>query len=90
MHEMVRRSGVRTEPGQLAFELLDEQLRHNLAVVRVIGRATDWDGLLQVQEDFVRTSFERIGRMNRRYVEAVQAMMTAAASTAKNQARRTV
>jgi hypothetical protein len=48
------------EPGQLAFELLHEQIRHNLAIVRVIGRATDWDGIIQVQEDFVRTSFERM------------------------------
>jgi hypothetical protein len=63
MHEMVRRSGVRTEPGQLAFELLDEQLRHNLAVARVMGQATEYDGIIQVQEDFVRTSFERMHKL---------------------------
>ena len=50
----------------------------------------DWGKVVQVQSHFVRTSFERIGRMNRRYVEAVQAMMTATASTTQNQARKTV
>ena len=46
--------------GRLALELLHEQVRHNLAILRVLGRATDWDGISQIQEDFVRTSLERM------------------------------
>ena len=58
---MVRRSRKEAaEIGQLAFELLNEQIRHNLAIATVLGRATDWDGITQVQADFVRTSLERI------------------------------
>ena len=75
MHETVRRSSVRAEPEQLASELLDEQLRHNLAVVRVIGRATEWDGIIQVQEDFVRTSFERMHRLTACYLDLLQSKM---------------
>ena len=57
---MRRSSTGAAEPSQLAFELVHEQIRHNLALVRVIGWATDWDGIIQVQEDFLRTSFERM------------------------------
>jgi hypothetical protein len=48
------------ETGQLVFELLDEQIRHNLAIATVLGRSTNWDGITQVQADFVGTSLERI------------------------------
>ena len=46
--------------GLLAFELLHEQIRHNLAVAKVIGWSTDWYKDAQVQEDFIRTSLERV------------------------------
>lgn len=48
------------EIGQLAIELAHEQIRHNLAIVTVIGRATNWEGITQVQADFVCTSLARI------------------------------
>ena len=61
MQETVGRSRKgAAETGQLAFELLDEQIRHNLAIATVLGQATNWDGITQVQADFVRTSLERI------------------------------
>jgi hypothetical protein len=71
-------------------DLWNEQARHNLEAMTAFSQAVDWEKVAQVQSHFVRTSFERISQMNRRYFEAVQAMMTAAASAAKNQARRTV
>jgi hypothetical protein len=58
-----RSNGGAACPGRLALELLDEQVRHNLAVAWVIGRATEWDGLFQVQEDFIWTSIERMQRL---------------------------
>ena len=45
---------------QLAIELVHEQIKHNLAIMTVIGRSTDWDGITLVQADFVCTSLERI------------------------------
>ena len=48
------------EIGQLAVELVDEQIRHNLAIVAVIGRTTNWDGMTLVQADFVWTSMARL------------------------------
>jgi len=53
------RKGV-AETGLIAFELFLEQIRHNLAILTVIGRSTNWDTDTQVQEDFVRTSLERV------------------------------
>lgn len=79
-----------TDLNQLLVDLWNEQARHNLEAMTAFSRAVDWGKIVEVQSQFVRTSFERIGRMNRGYVEAVQAMMTAAASTAKNQAKRAV
>ena len=48
------------EIGQLAVELVDEQIRHNLAIVAVIGQTTNWDGMTLVQADFVWTSMARL------------------------------
>ena len=61
MHGTTRPSGKgAANPGQLAFELLHEQIRHGLAVEKVIGAATDREGIVPVQEDFIRTSLERM------------------------------
>jgi hypothetical protein len=60
------------DPGRLALELLDEQVRHQLAVVWVIGQAREWDGILQVQEDFVRSSFERMQRLTACCLDVLQ------------------
>jgi hypothetical protein len=63
------------EPGRLALELLDEQLRHQLAVAWVIGQAREWDRLLQVQEDFIRSSFERMQRLTACCLDLLQLNM---------------
>jgi hypothetical protein len=46
-----------------------------------------WEEVVQVQSDFMRASFERLGELNRRYLEIVQAMMETS-STAIERARK--
>lgn len=61
MHDTVGRSREgAAEIGQLAIELVHEQIRHNLAIVSVIDRATNWDGMTLVQADFIWSSLARI------------------------------
>ena len=33
--------------GQLLVDLLDEQFQHNLRVATMLGRAVNWDGVVQ-------------------------------------------
>ena len=77
-----------TEIGQALAELVREQARHNVAVLRALSRTVDWDGVAQVQGDFVRTSVERATAFTRRYLEVVQAVVASAASTTREQARK--
>ena len=84
---MHRAAAGTTDLNQVLVDLWNEQTRHNLEVMTAFSRAVDWGKVVQVQSHFVRTSFERIGRMNRRYVEAVQAMMTAAAAASTERSR---
>jgi hypothetical protein len=77
-----------TEIGQAFAELVREQARHNVAVLRALSRTVDWDGVAQVQTDFVRASVERATAFTRRYLEVVRAVVASAASTAKEQARK--
>jgi hypothetical protein len=77
-----------TEIGRAFAELAREQARHNVAVLRALSRTVDWDGVAQVQTDFVRASVERATAFTRRYLEVVQAVVASAASTAKEQARK--
>jgi hypothetical protein len=72
-----------TELGQLFVKLLNEQMRHNLGVATALGRTVDWDGVVQVQNDFVRASFERMSQLNSRYLEFVQAGMRSMAFTGR-------
>jgi hypothetical protein len=71
-HEALSRSA---ELGRLWVNLLGEQTRHNLEIASALGRAVRWDEVVQVQSDFMRASFERLGELNRRYLEIVQGMM---------------
>ena len=83
-HEGLSRSA---ELGRLWVDLLGEQTRHNLEIASTLGRAVRWDEVVQVQSDFMRASFERLGELNRRYLEIVQAMMETS-STAIERARK--
>jgi hypothetical protein len=77
-----------TELGQAFAELVREQARHNVAVLQALSRTVDWDGVAQVQGDFVRTSVERAAEFTRRYFEVVQAVTASVASATKEQARK--
>jgi hypothetical protein len=77
-----------TKIGQAFAELVQEQARHNVAVLRALSRTVDWDGVAQVQGDFVRASVERATAFTRRYLEVVQAVVASAASTTREQARK--
>jgi hypothetical protein len=70
------------ELGRLYAELLDEQFRHNQRTLATLGRAVsvDWDEAVRAQGEFVRTSLERLARLNDRHLEIVRAVMAAAAA----------
>ena len=77
-----------TQISQAFAELVKEQARHNVAVLQALSRTIDWDGVAQVQNDFVRTSVERAAEFTRRYFEVVQAVTASVVSTTKEQARK--
>ena len=82
MQETVGRSRQgAAEIGQLAIELVHEQIRHNLAIATVIGRATNWDGITQVHADFVCTSLARIHLFTTCCLDLLRPSMAANPST---------
>lgn len=79
-----------SELGRLFLELVREQARQNMEVATALGRAFDWEQAARAQTEFVRASLERVGELNRRYLELVQSMVaatTAAASAAADRDR---
>ena len=87
---VVRRSGEgATEVGQMFAELAKEQARDNVKAFQTLIRTFDWSQAAQVHGDFLRASVERAAEFTRRYFEVVQAVVASAASTAKEQARKT-
>ena len=86
--ETAQRSAEATaELGRLFVELLREQTRHNMEVATAFGRVANWGEIARLQGEFVRASFERMSRLNGRYLEVVQDVMRATVSAA-GQARR--
>lgn len=86
--ETVQRSAEATaELGRLFVELLSEQTRHNVEVATAFGRTANWGEIARLQSEFVRASFERMNRLNGRYLEIVQDVMRATVSAA-GQGRR--
>jgi Phasin protein len=78
--EVTRQSAEGTsELGRVLTELVQEQTRHNLATLRKLGEVVDWERLLQIQSEYLRTSLERMAGLTQRYLEASQAVLTAAA-----------
>jgi hypothetical protein len=87
---VVRRSGEgATEIGQKFAEFAKEQARDNVEAFQVLIRTFDWSQAAQVHGNFLRASVERAAEFTRRYFEVVQAVVASAASTAKEQARKT-
>jgi hypothetical protein len=68
-----RASGHPRAVGQLAVELIAEHVRHGRAVAILIDRDPERDGARQIQEDFVRTSLERMNQFALCCVELLQA-----------------
>ena len=86
--ETARRSAEATaELGRLFVELLSEQTRHNMEVATAFGRVANWGEIARLQGEFVRESFERLNRLNGRYLEVVRDVMRATVSAA-GQGRR--
>jgi hypothetical protein len=85
--EAQRSAEATAELGRLFVELLGEQTRHNLEVATTFGRVANWGEIARLQGEFVRASFERVNRLNGRYLEIVQDVMRATVSAAE-QARK--
>jgi competence ComEA-like helix-hairpin-helix protein len=85
---VTERNEATAELGRLFMDLLGEQFQHNFRTALALGQAVHWDEVAQAQSDFVRVSFERMNRLNSRYLEIVQAMMEATASAGSNQAKK--
>src|SRR3954447_15900279 len=81
--ETAQRSAEATaELGRLFVELLGEQTRHNVEVATAFGRVANWGEIARLQGEFVRASFERMNRLNGRYLEVVRDVMRATVSAA--------
>ena len=77
--EMARQSAEgSTDLGRLLADLLEEQFQHNLRVAMTLGRAVNWDEIVQAQSELMRASFERISRLYDRYLELVRTLMVTA------------
>jgi hypothetical protein len=88
--ETARQSAEGTaEIAKLWVDVLNEQTRQNLQVIATLGRAVNWKEIVQVQSEFMRSSFERLSQLNGRYLELTQAMMRVTAQTAEQQRRKT-
>ncbi len=48
----------------------------------------DWEEVVRAQSEYMRASIERMNQLHGRYIEMVRSMMTAAASTAKDEAKK--
>ena len=64
------------------LELVREQVTHNAETFRKLTAARDWREAVELQGTLVRGSFERMGRLNGRYLETIQAVLKAAGSAA--------
>ena len=86
---VARRSAEGTaELGQAFADLVNEQTRHNVEVFKALTRTVDWNEVAQIQGEFLRVSLERAAQLTQRYLEGTQAVIAAAASTAKDQAKK--
>jgi hypothetical protein len=87
---VVRRSAEgATEVGKEFAKLAKEQAQNNVETFQALTRTIDWSQVAQIHGDFLRASVERAAEFTKRYFEVVQAVVTSAASTAKEQARNT-
>ena len=85
------------ELGRALTNLVQEQTRHNFETWTAFASAVDWDQVakavdwgrvVQIQAKHLRASLERVAELHRRYLDATQAVMTAAANTTRDQGER--
>jgi hypothetical protein len=77
-----------TELSQLLVELVNEQTQRNLEALTALSQVVEWGRVFQVQSEFMHASVVRMCRLNGRYLEIVQDVMRATASTAGDQAKK--
>ena len=65
------------------LELAREQVAHNAETFGKLAATRDLGEAFELQGTLVRGSFERMGRLNGRYLEAVQAVLAATSSAAE-------
>ena len=63
-----------TEINQSLVELLNQQARHNVQLFQTLAQPTNWGKAAQLQNEFLRTSWQRAAQFARRYVEVSQAV----------------
>jgi hypothetical protein len=76
------------EVNQSPVELLNQQARHNVQLFQALAQPTNRGKAAQLQDAFLRTSWQRAARFARRYAEVSQAVVTSTLSTARGQATK--
>ena len=76
------------ELGRELSDLLQEQVRYQLATVATLGEAVDWDRLFRLQADYLRDSLERTAQLTRRWLDLSQAVLTANLNAADDRKKR--
>ena len=77
-----------TEINQSLLDMLNEQARHNVQVVRTLAQPANWGKAVQLQSAFLSASLQRAAQFVQRYVEVSQAVMSSARTSASGQTRR--
>jgi hypothetical protein len=70
------------------IELVSEQVAHNVDLFQKLTLSRDWSAAVEAQNAFVQASFERMNRLNSRYLETIQATMKVMASSAESQSKK--
>lgn len=77
------------EINQNMVELLSQQARHNVQLFQTLAQPSNWGKAAQLQNEFLRDSWQRAARFAQRYVEVSQTVMASTLSTARSQATKT-
>ena len=87
--QATRRSAEGTaELGQGLTELVHQQTRHNAATLLALSETVDWERLFRIQGEYLHASLERVAGLAQRYLDASQAVLTAAAKVGAAGGRR--
>jgi hypothetical protein len=87
--QATRRSAEGTaELGQGLTELVHQQTRHNAATLLALSETVDWERWFRIQGEYLHASLERVAGLAQRYLDASQAVLTAAAKVGAAGGRR--